>query len=1389
MSRRPLLATVTALSLVLGSVTLGVQSATADPGDGTSGPHAAEPGLIDPAARPATRPTLGGGLDGATGTVTALVELDTPSGADVTADGGTPADVQAAAEDTTALAEQVVPSRLAARTARAATPQRIATLTTLVSGTLVTGDAAQVRALAGRDGVVGVYRVTPKTPTNADTVAFTHALQVWQDTGQTGAGVRIGVIDTGLDYTHADFGGPGTPEAYAQAYGEDGSGPVPDGLFDPTKFIGGYDFAGPFYDADPATTLPGATPVPTPDENPIDATYLSPNSGHGTHVSGTAAGYGVLPDGTTFRGDYSGLSDVSDWQVGPGSAPGAQIFALKVFGDVGGSSDLTSLALDRAADPNGDGDLSDRLDVVNLSLGGDGAPADDPDNLLVQRLVDLGTVVVTSAGNAGDLTDIGGSPGNSPAALTVANSVGSPQRFDGVEVTAAADPALVRTWSAQNSVAYAGPDVTAPVAFLGETFDGCTPFTPEQAAAVAGKVAYLWWDDDDSTRGCGSAARFDTAAAAGAAGVLLSSTLPVFAAGIAGNEAIPGAQLTGPSTTALLPEITAGTLTVHLGPSLAGAVTEDFAADVLNPGSSRGEHGSLGGAGKPDVAAPGTMILSAASGSGNEPQALTGTSMSSPHVAGITALVRSAHPSWSPAQVKAAVVNTATHDVTTGANGTGLVYGPARVGSGRVDAAAAVAADVLAYDAANPQQTSVEFGVVPVGDRTVKRTAKVTVTNLGDTRQRFTTAVTSSTTAGGATITASPSTLTLPPGASKTVTLTLRADPATLSRDLDPTSAAVQAGVPREYVAEVSGRLVLTSADRELRVPVRAAPRLVADLTARDVTFPDPVADVAGLALRGRGVASGGWYSLTTPLVLGTESPRLADSPGLVTSPSARAQGDLRYVGWASTAPAVAAAGGDPTDGQLAIGIATDGDWAVLGRAMQPVVEIDVDGDGTSDLQTVVDKLDDFSDVTVAATFDNVSGALVGLELVNAFAGDVEAGVFDDNVLVIPVDLTDTGIPVGATPTVQVWTHSDYAEDPSGVLDVADPFTVDPYDPPFWFENDIAGSFSTLGDGGTTIPVHRRADVTDGRLLVLQHQNAETGTRAEVVSVGVPAPTATSVRLSVSGASTAGQQLTLTATVSPRQVTGTVRFLDGDDELATAAVSRGAARATVRLGAGTHELRAELVPSSPQYAGSMSDVVRTTLKKSGSSTALALSRNAGPYGSAVTATVTVTGSTTAPEGTVEIRERGQVLASGTVTVSGRKGTATIALPRDLRVGTHQLTAVYLGNDDVSGSQSQRSYRVTQNVSSASLSTATWTVHRGDTPQVTVEVSGPHGAPSPTGTVVVLVNLRALSPVTLQDGRATVTLPRATSTAVVTALYAGDRGYLPSVAAHVLTVRR
>ncbi len=103
--------------------------------------------------------------------------------------------------------------------------------------------------------------------------------------------------------------------------------------------VGGHDFVGDTYDANP--TDPTYQPVPQPDPNPLDC------AGHGSHVSGTVAGYGVNANGSTFTGEYSTLTSdaLHAMKVGPGMAPQASLYALKVLG-CAGSTDVVIPALD-----------------------------------------------------------------------------------------------------------------------------------------------------------------------------------------------------------------------------------------------------------------------------------------------------------------------------------------------------------------------------------------------------------------------------------------------------------------------------------------------------------------------------------------------------------------------------------------------------------------------------------------------------------------------------------------------------------------------------------------------------------------------------------------------------------------------------------------------------------------------------------------------------------------------------------------------------------------------------------------------------------------------------------------------------------------------------------
>src|SRR5262249_20699216 len=136
----------------------------------------------------------------------------------------------------------------------------------------------------------------------------------------------VAIIDTGIDYTHADFGGPGTKAAYDTAFASDTTAPA-GGSFDPTKFVGGFDFAGDAYNADDPNNS-----IPAPDPNPLDC------NSHGTHVAGIVAGYGEDTGGATFAGDYTTLGGLSSsayqgmFKIGPGMAPKAKIISYKVFG-------------------------------------------------------------------------------------------------------------------------------------------------------------------------------------------------------------------------------------------------------------------------------------------------------------------------------------------------------------------------------------------------------------------------------------------------------------------------------------------------------------------------------------------------------------------------------------------------------------------------------------------------------------------------------------------------------------------------------------------------------------------------------------------------------------------------------------------------------------------------------------------------------------------------------------------------------------------------------------------------------------------------------------------------------------------------------------------------
>ena len=913
-----------------------------------------------------------------------------------------------------------------------------------VPGVAVLATPALARKLASAPGVRSVRRITLARTSNSSADQLGRAMQAWQQTGRLGRGVRIGVVDTGIDYTHADFGGPGTTAAY-KAIDPTHADPA---TFPTAKVIGGIDLAGDAYDADSSDQ---SRNVPQPDDNPLDC------EGHGSHVAGTAAGLGVSADGTTFRGDQRTLTptQLDGMQIGPGAAPGALLYSIKIFG-CKGSTALTVQGLDRALDPNGDGDFDDRLDVVNLSLGSSFSAVDDPVNDFVRVLTENGVLVVAAAGNGGDLYDAAGSPGNSPDAVAVASVRDAGVLLDGIEAKAPAALAG-KPLPGQYSVAYTGYDTldrTAPVVRLGGADpQGCAPYGDQDVARVRGKFVWLDWDDADAKRACGSKPRGEHAAAAGAAGVLLPSDQRDFGSTkIGGIPDIPMFQLNRDATAALAPVLDSG-LQVRMAGSLQRSqqIKVPEIEDTLSTFSARGVRGPTV---KPDVAAPGESITSVASGTGNGRIKESGTSMASPYVAGVAALVLEAHPGWPPAMVKAAVMNTATADVYAGERHTGAVLAPMRVGSGRIDARAALATSVLAANADAPEAVSITFGTVevPPGAPLVRQ-QRLRVRNVGPVPTTVGLAYQAVTTVPGVRIDVSPATVTVPAGGAAIASVTMRIDdPSLLRRTADPTLALVQDGHNREYVADASGRIVLTPVGAgPLRVPVSVSPKPVSALTA----------SIAGgvLTVGGRGVDQGSgpqaYRSRIGVFDLVATSPQLpicaskTEVAGCVANATGRG-GDLRDIGLTSTIDAARAAG-TPEKALLGVAVTTWADLYNVGSTTQPGIEWDTDGDGTPDFLTELVTLPD-TDALVARTTDLHSMPTpkeVGTEPVNGFDGATDTNVYDTDAWVLPVRLAALGIdPTSRSATVRmrVVVHGEYgppgADD--GLVDSTGFVDVDP---------------------------------------------------------------------------------------------------------------------------------------------------------------------------------------------------------------------------------------------------------------------------------------------------------------------------------------------------------
>lgn len=850
-------------------------------------------------------------LKNATGRVQLVIRMRAPSVSEVVASGNVQAadaTIQAAAMEQASLVDFISASDAQAKT--------IATLRVAMNAVIVETDASLIDQIAARPGVVRVNPVINYAMDLSETVPYIGAAAA-QAGGVTGAGVRVAVLDSGVDYTHANLGGNGTTQAYTDAYGTDLEDPrntTRDGLFPTAKVVDGYDFVGEAWGV-------GTAPL-APDPDPIDF------EGHGTHVGDIIAGKST--DGLHV-----------------GVAPDASLLAVKVCSSVSTSCSGIALlqGMDFALDPNGDGDTSDAADVINMSLGSSYGQVEDDLSFASANAVKMGVVVVASAGNSADRPYIVGSPSSQPEVISVAQTqVPSAKTYPLVINSPAA---IAGEYKNTETVDWApiGAGFTGDVAYVGR---GCpagsgTPDDTEDPYldSPAGKVALI-------DRGvCSVSLKVDRAAKAGAIGVLFGL--------VAGGDAVSFSYGGGDTfvPTLVIIKSYADMIKDNIGAPVNVSVSPANAVALVGSvvgSSSRGPSYSFNAI-KPDIGAPGASV-SALAGYGTEEGAFGGTSGAAPMVSGSAALVLSKYPSASPTEVRARLMNTGDTNIQTNpATQPGVPAPITRIGGGEVRVDKALATTIVAWDAKS-SIPSLSFGYQAVtSNNFFWKTVKVT--NYGSTDRQLN--ITpgfryADDAASGAIKFLTTSRVFVGAGRTETFNVLLRADASKLPTwTLDGGPLGGDGSLLQ--TAEFDGYLTIGDSTGSIALPWQILPRKSAGVVALPLWTPI-LNKHTSVKLFNTGVETGvaDIYAL-----LGT-SPRI-DKSQIPGPGSNLAVVDLRAVG-----ARYAGADEDPDFGDiLEVGITTYGTRSHPAYPAEFDVYLDVNGDGADDFLAYTGELGSFA--------------------------------------------------------------------------------------------------------------------------------------------------------------------------------------------------------------------------------------------------------------------------------------------------------------------------------------------------------------------------------------------------------------------------------------------
>ncbi|WP_049577238.1 S8 family serine peptidase [Nocardiopsis sp. SBT366] len=532
----------------------------------------------------------------------------------------------------------------------------------LWNGLSVEMDDAQVSTAREIPGVAAIHPVVrheipdfdDSSPEMETALGMTGADIVQSELGLSGEGLRVAVMDTGVDYTHPDLGGPGG--------------------FPSERVVAGHDFVGDDFNA----SVP-AKNDPVPDDDPQDC------NGHGTHVAGIIGAQGQVT----------------------GVAPDVVFGAYKVFGCTGSTtSDIMIAAMEQA--------LADDMDVLNMSVGSAHSWPQYPTAVASDNLVDEGMVVVASIGNEGASgLYSAGAPGLGADVIGVAAYDNTHIRASAAEVTQSGE-----------TIAYMEMDDAVLPPTSGETDElvyvgrGCLAAGDELEGDPEGRTALM-------VRGeCTFGEKYDAALAAGATGVVIHNNLPGMFAG--GGIVDQGAFSVGVSDEAgaHLRELLEGDDPVTLSWTGEETTIPNPTGGLISSFSSYGMSADLDI--KPDLGAPGGLINSTYPMAKGGYATISGTSMSSPHVAGGVALLLEARPDLAAHDVRDVLQNTADPTAWWGNPDLGVLDNVHRQGAGMLD----VPGSILTTTGLSPAK-------LPLGATEGPVTETVTITNGGDEQATY----------------------------------------------------------------------------------------------------------------------------------------------------------------------------------------------------------------------------------------------------------------------------------------------------------------------------------------------------------------------------------------------------------------------------------------------------------------------------------------------------------------------------------------------------------------------------------------------------------------------------------------------------------------------------